>query len=216
MPTGRPLAGCKIGGVGENLDRDDQRGILKVYFKWYIVVDRVVLDRRADGLVDFHRVERKAFVGARRAHAKATGAPMRARDRDRLALYFLDIARNRAAQRKILQSEKQRGALGRDRLVDLLGKLDDKPRPLATHRAQLEIGKDCAQVALQLIDEAPLVAPLERNFVVSSDQVTHRDRLHPQGSRPHHICGEPELIHERTGTDQSAPRPPAPGPRACR
>ena len=198
----RPLAGCNISGVGENLDCDDQRGILKVYFKFYIVLDRVVLDRRADRLVDFHRVERKALVGARRAHAKATGAPMRARDRDRLALYLFDIARNGAAQRKILQAEKQRRALGRDLLVDLLGKLDDKPRTLATHRAQLEVGEDRAQVALQLIDEAPLVAPLERDFVVSSNQVTHRDRLHPQGSRTrHHICGESELIRVTSDTE---------------
>ena len=173
-----------IGGVGKDFDRDGQLGILKIDFK-----SDVVLDRGADRLVDFHRIERKALVGARRAHAKASRAPMCARDRDRLALDRFDIARDRTAERKILQPEEQRRALGGDLLGNLLGQLDNQARALAAHRAELEIGEDRAQVALQLIDEAPLVAPLERDFVISSNQVTHRDRLHPQGPLPrrHHL-----------------------------
>jgi hypothetical protein len=101
-------------------------------------------------------------------------------DRDRLALNRFDIARYRTAQRKILHPEEQRSALGGDLFAELVGQLNDQARTLAAHRAELEISEDRAQIALQLIDEAPLVAPLERDFVVSSNQVTHRDRLHPQ------------------------------------
>ena len=109
---------------------------------------------------------------------------MPARDRDSLAFDLLYIACDRTAKGEILQPKEQRGALCCDLLVNLVGQLDDKPRPLAAHRPELEVGEDIAQIALQLIDEAPFVAPLESNFVVSSYQVTHRDRLHPHGPIP--------------------------------
>ena len=95
-------------------------------------------------------------------------------DRDRLALNRFDIARYRTAQRKILHPEEQRSALGGDLFAELVGQLNDQARTLAAHRAELEISEDRAQIALQLIDEAPLVAPLQRDFVISSNQMTHR------------------------------------------
>jgi hypothetical protein len=125
---------------------------------------------------------------------------MSPRYRDRLALDRLDIALDRAAQGEILQPEQQRRALGGNRLIDLVGQLDDEARPLAAHRAKLEVGEDGAQVALQLIDEPPLVAPLERNFVVSSYEVKHRDRLHPFPHVHHLICGERQLIRASSDT----------------
>jgi hypothetical protein len=88
----RLFAGRDIGGVGQNLDGNDQRRILKVYFK-----SDVLLDGSTDRLVDFHRVERETLIGARRAHAKAAGFQMRPRDRRGLALDRFDIARYRAA-----------------------------------------------------------------------------------------------------------------------
>ena len=48
-PRTRQFAGRDIGAVGENLDCNDQRGILKVYFK-----SDFILDRGADRLIDFH------------------------------------------------------------------------------------------------------------------------------------------------------------------
>jgi hypothetical protein len=139
------------------------------------------LDCRADRLVDFHRVEPKPLVGAGRAHAKAVGTPMRTRNRDRLARDPFDIAPDRAAKRKILQPEDQRGALGGDLVIDFIGQLDDQAWAFAAHRAELEVGEYGAQVALHPVNEAPLVASLECDFVVSSNQVTHRDRSIPQG-----------------------------------
>jgi hypothetical protein len=76
-----------------------------------------------------------------------------------------------------LQPEEQCRTLSGDRFVQLPGQLDNQARPLASHRAEPVVSEDRAQIVLQLIDEAPLVTPFERDFVVSSNQVTHRGRF---------------------------------------
>jgi hypothetical protein len=89
------------------------------------------------------------------------------------ALQCLDLERDGMAQGEILHAEQKRSALCSDIIAQFVGQFDHQARSFAAHGAQAVIGENRAQVLLELIDEAPAITPLERDFVVSADEVSH-------------------------------------------
>ena len=79
------------------------------------------------------------------------------------------------AEREVLQAENQRGAFGCGLVAKLVGELHHQARPDAAHISEPVIAEDVAQVLLDLIDEPPLIAPLERDLVIPANQISHRD-----------------------------------------
>jgi hypothetical protein len=77
------------------------------------------------------------------------------------------------ADREILQTENQRGALGGDFVTEGVGQLHEEARADAAHVAEAVVGEERAEILFELIDETPLVAPFERDFVVPADQISH-------------------------------------------
>ena len=52
-------------------------------------------------------------------------------------------------------------------------KFDHQTRTERTRAAEVVVAENRAQIIFDLIDETPLIAAFERDFVISADEVTH-------------------------------------------
>ena len=161
------LAGRDVRGVVHYFDRNRQLGRAQIHFK----AERL-LHFAADRAIDLDRIHREALVLAPGPHRKCARLASRCA-LDRFARDRFDIARRRIAEREILQTEDQRRALGCDLVAELIRDLHHQARPDAAHIAQPIVAEQVAQILLDLVDESPLITPLERDLVVPADQISH-------------------------------------------